>query len=82
MRREEAFQGPYAHMGPDIIIDPNDGYDLKAKLGDGELFERGVLNGMHTYHDAMLLTSKGLAEVAQAEDVPQVGARLARHLLP
>ena len=55
--------------------------DLKAKLGDGELFERGVINGMHTYHDAMLAASKGLGKLAETTDITDAGARLARHFL-
>jgi len=81
MTREEAFSGPYVDRAPDIIIDPRDGYDLKGKVSDGELFERGVLNGMHTHHDAMLLTGPGLSDVAQASSVTEAGALLARHLL-
>ena len=81
MKREEVHSGHYAHRGPDIIIDPRDGYDLKAKLGEGDLFEHGVLNGMHTYYDAMLLTSKGLADVAKADNITEAGAALARFFL-
>ncbi len=81
MTREEVFDGPYLSRAPDIAIDPRDGYDLKAKLGEGELFERGVLNGMHTYHDAMLLTGPALADVSRATSVTEAGALLARHFL-
>jgi len=82
MKREDVFSGPYADRAPDIIIDPRDGYDLKAKLGEGGLFERGVvLDGMHTYSDAMLLTSKGLSELSEAANITEAGAQLARFFL-
>ena len=81
MKREEVFSGNYADRAPDIIIDPHDGYDLKARLGEGELFERGVLNGMHTYSDAMLLAGKGLEKLAAAGNITEAGAHLARHFL-
>ena len=81
LTRDEAFSGPYTQRAPDIVIDPTDGYDLKARLGDGEMFEKGVLSGMHTYHDAMLVTGKGLSDVAEADSVTEVGAALARRLL-
>jgi len=81
MTKEEAFSGPHVQHAPDIVIDPRDGYDLKAKLGEGEMFEQGVLNGMHTYHDAMLLTSEGLSGVGEAGSVTEAGARLAEHFL-
>ena len=54
LRREETFAGPYVHHAPDLLIDPADGYDLKAALSDGELFDHSPLEGMHTYRDAML----------------------------
>ena len=75
MAKEDVFSGPHVENAPDIVIDPCDGYDLKAKLGDGELFTRGVINGMHTCRDAILLASEGLADVAEAEDITGVGAR-------
>ena len=81
LTREQAFSGPYSDRAPDIIVDPRDGYDLKAKLGEGEVFERGAINGMHTYHDAMLLTTRGLTSISQATNVAEAGALLARHFL-
>ncbi|MBS3764166.1 MAG: alkaline phosphatase family protein [Planctomycetes bacterium] len=81
MTREEAFKGRYSHLAPDLLVDPQNGYDLKAKLGDGPVFEREVLNGMHTYDDAMLVASEGLENTAKSENVREVGANLARYLL-
>jgi predicted AlkP superfamily phosphohydrolase/phosphomutase len=52
-RREEVFAGPYLDRAPDILIDPADGYDLKAALSDGEVFSRSPLTGMHTFSDAL-----------------------------
>ena len=50
---------PWGNIGrennlPDIIIDPHDGYDLKAGLKKSQIFESGPLSGMHTFYDAML----------------------------
>ncbi len=53
-RREEIFQGPCVEQAPDIVVHPNDGYDLKAALGQEGLFTSTPINGMHTQHDAML----------------------------
>ncbi len=55
LKREEAFTGPYTSQGPDIIVDPHDGYDLKASLGPGDVFSSSPITGMHTYHDAYLM---------------------------
>lgn len=54
LRKEEAVFGPYLETAPDIVIDPHDGYDLKAGLKKNLVFETGSLSGMHTYYDAML----------------------------
>jgi predicted AlkP superfamily phosphohydrolase/phosphomutase len=81
MRKEEVFEGPQADSAPDIIIDPCDGYDLKAKLGVGHLFEKGPRSGMHTYEDAMLLTGRELRSIAGAQNIMEVGRRLADYVL-
>jgi len=52
LTREAAFSGPYTGHGPDIVVDPNDGYDLKASLEEGDVFSNSPITGMHTYHDA------------------------------
>ncbi|MBN1419159.1 MAG: alkaline phosphatase family protein [Planctomycetes bacterium] len=52
--REEIFHGPCVGSAPDIVIDPNDGYDLKASLAAVPIFGRGPISGMHTFGDAML----------------------------
>jgi uncharacterized sulfatase len=54
MRKEEAFGGPYLDTAPDVVIDPQDGYDLKAAFDGGDLFTHGPISGMHTQWDAML----------------------------
>jgi len=54
LKKEDAVFGPYLDNAPDIIIDPHDGYDLKAGLKKSLIFETGPLSGMHTYYDAML----------------------------
>lgn len=79
LTREEAFTGRYAEDGPDLIIDPHDGFELQAALGEGDVFEPGTRSGAHTCSDAMLLTGQGLAKISKAEDVPGVGRRLAEH---
>ena len=44
---------PYS-MGPDLVAVPHDGYDLKLGLAAPETFVRTQLEGMHTYHDALI----------------------------
>lgn len=47
---------PY-EAAPDLIVDPHDGYDLKAGFGPGDIFRRSHITGMHTWGDAMLWVS-------------------------
>ena len=54
LKREEVFAGPYASHGPDIVVEPHWGYDLKANLVGDEVFSQSPINGMHTYEDAFL----------------------------
>ncbi|MFW6188935.1 MAG: alkaline phosphatase family protein [Planctomycetota bacterium] len=81
MKKEEVFEGPHCDAAPDIVIDPCDGYDLKAKLGAGHLFEKGPRTGMHTYSDAMLVAGENLGSVARAENITELGRRAADYVL-
>ncbi|MGD2174243.1 MAG: alkaline phosphatase family protein [Candidatus Brocadiaceae bacterium] len=81
MKREEIFEGAHLDRAPDILADPCDGYDLKAKLGVGHLFEKGPRTGMHTYENAMLLVGGNLKDIGKAEDIMEVGRLTAKHVL-
>lgn len=52
--REEVFHGPCFGSAPDVVVDPSDGFDLKASLAAVPIFGRGPISGMHTLGDAML----------------------------
>jgi len=81
MKKEEVFKGPHLDAAPDIIVDPCNGYDLKAKLGAGHLFEKGPRSGMHTYDDAMLLVGRDVSSIAAADSIAEVGRLTAKHVL-
>ncbi len=54
-KREELYHGPCLEGAADLILQPTDGYDPKGALAKGALFGRdAVLDGMHTYDDALL----------------------------
>lgn len=59
LRKEEVFSGPHLDRAPDILIDPVDGYDLKAGLKKDKIFSTGPISGMHTYSDALLYIRGG-----------------------
>jgi len=44
---------------PDLLAVAHEGYDLKGRLWDEQLFEKTVFNGMHTFDDAFVL-SRGM----------------------
>jgi predicted AlkP superfamily phosphohydrolase/phosphomutase len=53
-RKEELYSGPHTERGPDIVLEPKWGYDLKGAVNKEEMTGRTALCGMHTYEDAHL----------------------------
>jgi len=54
MRREEIYQGPWAHLAADLVLHSRDGFEMKGKFNHPSISQLGHLNGMHTFGDAML----------------------------
>jgi predicted AlkP superfamily phosphohydrolase/phosphomutase len=55
-RREELYRGLYFDHAPDLVAEPHEGYDLRARLGVERIFDPDTPQvGMHTYHDAFWL---------------------------
>lgn len=55
---EEIYSGPLVAKGPDLIVLANHGFDVKASLEKKAVFGFSDLQGMHTWDDAFLWTSK------------------------
>jgi predicted AlkP superfamily phosphohydrolase/phosphomutase len=53
-RREEIYSGQCYDQAPDLVAMPRRGYDLKGSIKKGVLTDKGVINGAHTYDDAMI----------------------------
>jgi len=70
--REEAFFGPHADDGPDLVLVSKNGWDLKGAVRTAELQGRGRLTGMHTQDDAFVLV-RGAHPQGEA-DVQDVAA--------
>lgn len=70
-RKEEVYKGPYLYKAPDLIIIPNEGFNLKASIKAKEPFEKSIFTGKHTQHDAFLLVNKCF-EKDIAPDEPSV----------
>jgi len=58
VEKAEAFRGDHDDLAPDLVIIPNDGFDLKSGFGPKEtVFDAdGPRNGMHTFDNATLIT--------------------------
>ena len=53
---DEAYSGPFARSGPDLLLVPRNGFDLKGRPGAGETIGDRRFQGMHTWDDAFFLS--------------------------
>lgn len=68
--REDIYSGTYLREAADIIAHPRNGYDLKARVEGGKIFDRTVINGMHTYDDAFISArNMDITSVKSIQDV-------------
>jgi len=54
-QKEEIYRGSFLDQAPDVVLIPNQGFNLKASLKANELYEKTIFSGKHTQHDAFLL---------------------------
>ncbi|WP_435127368.1 alkaline phosphatase family protein [Halobaculum sp. D14] len=69
VEKEEAFRGEHDDIAPDLVVIPNDGFDLKSKFKphDDGVFSAGPRNGMHSFDDATLYVDDPEATVTDAD---------------
>ena len=69
VEKEEAFRGDHDDIAPDLVVIPNDGFDLKAKFKahDDGVFSHGPRNGMHSFGNATLYIDDPEATIADAD---------------
>ena len=53
-RKEEIYTGPFLDRAPDLVLMPNEGFDLKSRLHPENLMETPIFTGKHTHNDAFL----------------------------
>jgi predicted AlkP superfamily phosphohydrolase/phosphomutase len=58
VRGSEAYSGPHAGNGPDLVLITANGFDLKGRLGADAVVAPRRLQGMHTWDDAFLVTDR------------------------
>jgi len=54
-RKEEIYEGPFLDQAPDLVLLPTSGFNFKANLKAGGIFEGSALTGKHTQKDAFLI---------------------------
>ncbi|PSP91441.1 nucleotide pyrophosphatase [Halobacteriales archaeon QS_4_66_20] len=66
--KEDAFHGDHGDIAPDLVVIPNDGFDLKAGFGGAEeVFGTGPRNGMHRFDNACLFIDDAEARIDDAD---------------
>ncbi len=55
----EVYSGPYAVQGPDLLLIPRNGYDMKGKIGAPLVVGERRLQGMHTWDNAFFFALRG-----------------------
>jgi predicted AlkP superfamily phosphohydrolase/phosphomutase len=54
----EVYSGPRAKDGPDLLLIPRDGYDMKGKVGARSAVGERRLQGMHTWDNAFFFSAR------------------------
>ena len=54
----EAYTGPLSDEGPDMLLVPENGYDLKGRIGADDIVGARRLQGMHTWDDAFFYSRR------------------------
>jgi len=79
--RDEAYSGPFAERGPDLLLVPRHGYDMKGRPGAGEIFGERRFQGMHTWDDAFFFSlDKSLFGAGDGLNIIDVPAKITRSL--
>jgi len=69
---ENAYSGPHAGKGPDLIVVGEPGFDMKGSVRKKDVFGRSGLQGMHTWDDAFFWATEDLGEDLKISDVAPV----------
>ncbi|MBU1710327.1 MAG: alkaline phosphatase family protein [Proteobacteria bacterium] len=54
----DLYIGRETHRAPDLVLLPHEGFDLKGKITERNLYGRGLLTGGHTRENAMLYINR------------------------
>jgi len=68
----EVYSGPYLSSGPDLIVVPQYGFDMKGSIKKENVFGKTDLQGMHTWDDAFFLAPKKHGEDLSISDLSEI----------
>jgi predicted AlkP superfamily phosphohydrolase/phosphomutase len=54
----DVYSGSETPHGPDLLLVPEPGFDLKGRMGAADVVAPRRLQGMHTWEDAFVLTTR------------------------
>jgi predicted AlkP superfamily phosphohydrolase/phosphomutase len=76
---DEVYSGPHAAKGPDLLLIPHNGYDMKGKVGAPSIIGERRLQGMHTWDNAFFFSLRGdlvdPSKVLEIVEVPWIVLR-------
>ncbi len=78
---DELYPGPMRSQAPDLVCEPNPGFDLKAKFNRREIFGHFCRTGTHTAGDVFFYDSAGdtAGDSEQVSRVRDIGAEVLRY---
>jgi len=72
---EDAYSGPEAKNGPDLVAVGNHGFDIKGSPNAKEVFGRSDLTGMHTWDDAFFWSRENPGDGLNITDLANIVTR-------
>lgn len=78
---KNVYTGPFADRGPDLLLIPKNGYDMKGRIGSPSVVGERRLQGMHTWDDAFFFSSRrDLLDETEALTIVDVPWKVLRSL--
>ncbi|MDI6809296.1 MAG: alkaline phosphatase family protein [Candidatus Eisenbacteria bacterium] len=81
VRNEDAYSGQWSQNGPDLLLVPENGFDLKGLVGAKDPLGERRLQGMHTWDNAFFFSlDKSLLEDGRELNIVDVPGKILRSL--
>lgn len=71
-KAEDIYDGKFTARGPDLVVVPEPGFDLKGSIRKKEIFGRSSLQGMHTWDDAFFWSMEDHGPDLAIEDLASI----------